>query len=131
MTTAARTTGLSPSGGGPVPYLTDRQLNVLRHTADGLSIPETARIMHLAVSTVHYHQQVIVTRLHARNITAAILLACRAGLLDGRPQRHGDHAGYEAHMRRGEKACDACYWAERAYRKAQRERLAAQAGNSA
>ncbi|MFH9426022.1 response regulator transcription factor [Streptomyces sp. NPDC017529] len=96
--------------------LSARQMEVLRHAAAGASIPQTARAMHLAVGTVHYHQQVIVTALRARNITNAILLACQVGLLDGRPQRHGDHAGFAAHFRRGEEPCSSCVAGEKAYR---------------
>lgn len=96
--------------------LTDRQQEVLRHAADGLSIPETARAMHLAVGTIHYHQQVIVTALKARNMQNAVLLACQAGYLDGRRRRHGDHAGYAAHVHRGEDPCDDCKAGERNYR---------------
>ena len=68
-------------------------------------------------------------KLEARNITHAVFLACQAGILDGRPQRHGDHAGYEAHRRRGEDPtqCEPCRVGERDYRnelKAQRSEAA-------
>jgi hypothetical protein len=51
------------------------------------------------------------------NITHAVLLACQAGLLDGKPRRHGDHAGFAAHQYRGEEPCEACWAGERAYRR--------------
>lgn len=117
MTASARV-GPSPSGGGPAVSLSPRQQEVLGHAANGLSIPETARAMHLAVGTVHYHQQVVVTALRARNIMNAVFLACQAGLLDGRPRRHGDHAGFAAHRTRGEEPCESCWDGERAYRRA-------------
>lgn len=112
--------GPSPTSGGPAPYLSDRQIEVLHHAAAGLSIPETARTMRLAVGTVDYHQRVVVAALKARNIMNAVFLACQAGILDGKPRRHGDHPGYTAHLRAGEDPCDACREGERAYRAKQR-----------
>ncbi|WP_327335068.1 response regulator transcription factor [Streptomyces anulatus] len=120
MTAPARV-GPSPSGGGPAVSLSPRQSEVLQHAANGLTIPETAHTMHLAVSTVHYHQQVILTALRARNMANAVLLACQAGVLDGRPRRHGDHAGFAAHVYRGEEPCEVCWVGERAYRAKRRE----------
>lgn len=119
--TAPAQVGPSPSGGGPAVSLSPRQLEVLHHAANGLTIPETAHTMHLAVSTVHYHQQVILTALKARNVANAVLLACQAGVLDGRPRRHGDHAGFAAHAYRGEEPCEACWAGERAYRAERRQ----------
>lgn len=92
MTAPARV-GPSPSGGGPAVSLSPRQSEVLQHAANGLTIPETAHTMHLAVSTVHYHQQVILTALRARNMANAVLLACQAGVLDGRPRRRRGPCG--------------------------------------
>lgn len=120
MTAPART-GPSPSGGGPTVSLSPRQLEVLRHAANGHTIPETAQAMHLAVSTIHYHQQVILHTLRARNLANAVLLACQAGVLDGRPRRHGDHAGFAAHVYRGEEPCELCWAGERAYRAERRQ----------
>ncbi|WP_032761161.1 hypothetical protein, partial [Streptomyces alboviridis] len=60
-------------------------------------------------------------KLGANNITHAVYLAVAAGLLDP-ARRHGDHAGFVAHRRRGEEPCEACWDGERAYR---RERRAA------
>ncbi|MFD7855199.1 response regulator transcription factor [Streptomyces microflavus] len=119
--TAPAQVGPSPSGGGPAVSLSPRQLEVLQHIAAGLTGPEIAHAMHLAVGTVHYHQQVILTVLKARNLTNAVFLACRAGVLDGRPRRHGDHAGFAAHVYRGEEPCEACQVGERAYRAERRE----------
>lgn len=103
--------------------LSDRQRAILTHRAEGLSGPQIAQLLHIAIGTLAYHEQVIVTRLGARNITHAILLGCQAGLLDGRPRRHGDHAGYAAHASRGEQPCDACKTGERTYRNEQRNRI--------
>lgn len=110
------------------PELTDRQEKVLKLRAEGFSGPQIASALQMAVSTLSYHETVIVHRFNARNMTHAVFLACQAGILDGRPQRHGDHAGYEAHIRRGEdpRQCEPCHTAERAYRralKAQRQQV--------
>lgn len=105
------------------PELSDRQHTVLRLRAEGFRRIDIASAMHLAVGSVDYHERVIVAAFNARNITHAVYLACRAGILDGRPQRHGDHAGYEAHIRRGEdpKQCQhGCPEGERTYRAEQR-----------
>jgi DNA-binding CsgD family transcriptional regulator len=104
------------------PELSDRQEKVLKLRAEGFSGPQIASALQIAIGTLSYHETVIVHRFNARNITHAVFLACRAGILDGRPQRHGDHAGYEAHIRRGEdpKLCPQCHTAERAYRNALR-----------
>ncbi|MGW7053093.1 hypothetical protein [Streptomyces sp. NPDC054887] len=60
----------------------------------------------------------VYVKLGAENLPNAILLACQAGILDGRPRRHGDHAGFRAHERRGEDpwACPPCAEGEREYR---------------
>ncbi|MEU9615921.1 helix-turn-helix transcriptional regulator [Streptomyces sp. NPDC048209] len=123
--------GPSPSGGGPTVSLSPRQQEVLRHAANGLSIPETAKAMHLAVGTVYYHQQVIITALRARNIMNAVFLACQLGVLDVKPRRHGDHAGFAAHLRRGEEPCEACWDGERAYRREKKGARKAAARNAA
>ena len=130
MTTSSRV-GPSPSGGGPTVSLSPRQQEVLRHAANGLSIPETAKAMHLAVGTVYYHQQVIITALRARNIMNAVFLACQLGVLDVKPRRHGDHAGFAAHLRRGEEPCESCWDGERAYRRAKKGARKAAARNAA
>jgi hypothetical protein len=61
----------------------------------------------------------VLVKLDARDMAHAVLIACHAGLLDGRPRRHGDHAGFAAHIRRGEDpwACEACAEGERTYRR--------------
>ena len=60
----------------------------------------------------------VYVKIGAANLPHAILLACRAGLLDGRPRRHGDHPGFMAHVRAGEdpRECEPCMAGEKAYR---------------
>ena len=133
--TAPVMVGPSPSGGGPTSIrarrmgsfgdpLTDRQATVLRLASEGLTQRQIAHRLRIRDKSVSYLVSEVLIRLGAENITHAVLLGCRAGILDGRPQRHGDHAGFAAHERRGEDpwACEACAEGERAYR---RERRAA------
>lgn len=104
----------------PVPRC---EMDVLLLMADGRTLAQIATLWGVERGTVHTFAARLRRRLGAETNPQAVLLACRAGLLDGRPQRHGDHAGYEAHIRRGEdpKQCQHGCWAgERAYRTAQR-----------
>ena len=98
------------------PLLTDRELDVLQRMADGSTYVAIGREYGLSDRTVAWIGQGVMRKLGARSITQAVFLACRAGILDGRPQRHGDHAGYAAHWYRGEEPCEACRAGERAYR---------------
>lgn len=103
------------------PALTERELDVLTRMANGDTYASIASAYGIGLRTACWIGQRVMQKLGARNISHAVLLACRAGLLDGRPQRHGDHAGYEAHIRRGEdpKQCQhGCWGGERAYRAA-------------
>ena len=121
--TAPALVGPSPSGGGPVPYLTDSELAVLQRAAHGDTYALIARDLGYVEKSVSKMALRLNRKLGARNITHAVLLACQAGLLDGRPRRHGDHAGFAAHRTPGEEPCEACWAGERAY---QRDRKAAQ-----
>jgi hypothetical protein len=67
-------------------------------------------------NTAKAHMQRVLTKLGAASMPHAVLLACQAGLLDGRPRRHGDHAGFAAHIYRGETPCDDCIAGEKAYK---------------
>ena len=109
--------GPSPSGGGPVPSLTSNELAVLEHAANGDTYATIARELGYQEKSVSKMALRMARKLGANNITHAVLLACRAGVLDGRPrsQRHGDHSGYTQHQKRHEEACAACKAGERAY----------------
>lgn len=98
--------------------LAPREMEILRLVSQGLSYGEAARAARPAVTenTAKAHMQHVLTKLGASTAPHAILLACQAGLLDGKPRRHGDHAGYAAHVYRGEDPCDDCWAGERAYR---------------
>lgn len=107
------------------PALTVRQLQVLGLLADGLTHWQAAHRLGISKTALNDRLKEAVRKLGATSTPHAVLLACRAGLLDGRPQRHGDHAGYEAHRRRGEdpKRCPHGCWAgEQAHKAALRAR---------
>jgi DNA-binding CsgD family transcriptional regulator len=98
------------------PLLTGNELAVLRGASEGDTYAVIGRSIHATEKSVGNIAMRVVRKLGAANITHAVLLACHAGILDGRPQRHGDHAGYAAHWYRGEEPCEACRAGERAYR---------------
>ncbi|MFG2359429.1 helix-turn-helix transcriptional regulator [Streptomyces sp. NPDC048521] len=116
MTTPSRRIG---SFGDP---LTDRQLRTLQLAAEGLTQRQMASKLSIQESSVSYLVSEVLVRLGAHNITHAVFLACRDGVLEPR-RRHGDHAGFVAHQRRGEDpwACElGCPEGERAYRRGRR-----------
>jgi DNA-binding CsgD family transcriptional regulator len=92
------------------------ELAVLQRAAQGQTYAVIARGMGFADKSVSKIAFRLARKLGASNITHAVFLACQAGLLDGRPRRHGDHAGFAAHQARGEDPCGACLVGERAYR---------------
>lgn len=98
------------------PELTEHQLRILALVADGHTHEQIARQLTLTPKGLTAAVNRAMAKLGARNAPHAVLLACRAGILDGRPQRHGDHAGYEAHRKRGEDPCEACRAGEREHR---------------
>lgn len=107
------------------PELTSGQLAVLELAAEGFTYREIARQLGIGPAAVANRAEHAVRNLGGRTIAHGVLLACRAGLLDGRPQRHGDHAGYEAHRRRGEdpKLCPhGCWEGEQAHKASLRGR---------
>lgn len=104
------------------PVLTAGQLAALELVAQGLTLDQTGARLGITHYAVKLRLHRAMARLGARNSTHAVFLACRAGILDGRPQHHGDHNGYEAHVRRGDQICQPCRDGERAYRAALKAR---------
>lgn len=105
--------------------LTALEREALELVAAGLTFLEIARRLGCGKSGARLRMQRAMRKLGAVSAPHAVLLACRAGLLDGKPQRHGDHAGYEAHRRRGENPKDCphgCWAAEQAHKAALRAR---------
>ena len=87
--------------------LSERQHRILWLRAQGLSGPQVARVEHIAVSTVDWHERVIRHVLEARNITHAVHLATAADMLGPRIDC-GDRAAYLRHIRRKEPTDRAC-----------------------
>ncbi|MGW6946142.1 helix-turn-helix domain-containing protein [Streptomyces xanthophaeus] len=101
------------------PELTELEVEVIRLAAEGLGYKEIAERIYVIPRRATEIKTGALRKLGARNIASGVYLACRAGILDGRPQRHGDHAGYAAHKYRGEdpKLCPhGCWEGELAYR---------------
>lgn len=113
--------GPSPEGGGLVPSLTELEMDVLRGVAHGKTYMRLAAHLGLSYKGAKHAGGRIIRKLGANDMAHAVFLACRAGLLDGRPQRHGDHAGFAAHRYRKEEPCEACWAGERAYRTERRK----------
>lgn len=100
------------------PVLTERELYVLLRSAAGDTYAVIAKDLQMHELAVGKIASRMFVKLGARNIANAVLLACRAGVIDGRRQSHGDHNGYEAHVRRRDEICDPCRDGEKAYRAA-------------
>ena len=107
--------------------LTPLEQETLELVADGLTFPQIGRRLNSTTSAAELRMQRVMRKLGAASSAQAVILACRAGILDGRPQRHGDHAGYEAHRRRGETPCEACRVGEREHRSRYKSRQGVQA----
>lgn len=77
-------TGPSPAAAGPSPFeaLTDREREILRLLAQGLSNPEIARQLHLARGTVRNYVSAILQKLGVADRTEAAVEALRRGLLE-------------------------------------------------
>ncbi|OMI34443.1 hypothetical protein SPAR_36706 [Streptomyces sparsogenes DSM 40356] len=102
------------------PHLSPKEQIVLRRFSEGATCSRIAHELGISEVSLRVYSHRMRKALGARSIAHAVLLGCRAGLLDGQPQRHGDHAGYTAHLRRGEEPCEPCRLGERAYRSTQR-----------
>lgn len=103
------------------PALSDVELAVLEGRANGLTNMAIAARLHYTYRSTKDVAERVLRKLNARDMAHAVYLACHLGLLDGRRQRHGDHAGYTAHQRRGEDPRDCtrgCAEGERLYREA-------------
>ncbi|MFB6805424.1 LuxR C-terminal-related transcriptional regulator [Streptomyces sp. NPDC056387] len=98
------------------PVLTDRELYVLLRSAAGDTYAVIAKDLQMHELAVGKIASRMFVKLGARNMNNAVLLGCHAGFIDGRRQHHGDHNGYEAHVRRGDEICDDCRAGEKAYR---------------
>ncbi|MEV6580213.1 LuxR C-terminal-related transcriptional regulator [Streptomyces sp. NPDC051582] len=82
--------------------LTEHQLTALQLAAGGATQAAIGRSLGIDGKSVGKLMTEVFRKLGAVNMPNAVFLACHAGYLDGRRRTHGDHAGYEAHRRRGE-----------------------------
>lgn len=98
--------------------LTDHELRVLRLVSLGHTHQEIADELVMTAKGVTPTVNRAIRKLGARNAVHAVHLAYQAGIF--RRERHGDHAGYTAHIRRREPVCDDCARGEIAYRAARR-----------
>ncbi|MFE7233955.1 response regulator transcription factor [Streptomyces sp. NPDC057596] len=101
----------------PTRELSARQLDVLKRIAAGQSWAQIGSDLDITVGGVGSIGKQILVKLGASSSAHAVHLAYQAGIL--RRERHGDHAGFVAHVRRGEDpwACEqGCPEGERAYR---------------
>jgi DNA-binding CsgD family transcriptional regulator len=100
--------------------LTAVETEILRRAANGQTYAAIGREMGYQEKSVSKMALRLARKLGAYNITHAVHLAHLSGVL--RRERHGDHAGFAAHVYRDEDPCDDCKAGERAYRADQRRR---------
>ncbi|WP_432027425.1 LuxR C-terminal-related transcriptional regulator [Streptomyces sp. 1222.5] len=94
--------------------LTDHELRVLHLVALGRTHQQIADELVMTAKGVTPTVNRAIRKLGATNAPHAVHLAYQAGIF--RRERHGDHAGYTAHLRRHETPCDDCAKGEIAYR---------------
>ena len=84
---AGVTAGHTASNEAPPIYLTDRQAEVLRLVAEGLTYKEVGQRLALSERTVRYHMGEIMARLHLEHRSQVLAFAGRRGLDGATP--HG------------------------------------------
>jgi len=75
----ARSNGAAEPASPPASVLSERQLQVLRLVADGLSYKEVGAQLYLSPRTVKYHMSEIMDRLHLQNRAQVLAHAGRMG----------------------------------------------------
>jgi len=98
------------------PVLTASELTLIERLAAGDTYERIAKDLGVQRRTLRKRAERAFHKLGAVNMPNAVILACRAGLIDGRPQGHGDHNGYETHVRRRTEICGPCREGEKTYR---------------
>ena len=61
--------------------LTEREVEVLKWTADGKTSSEISEILHISDNTVNFHIKNAITKLGVANKTAAVVVAAMSGML--------------------------------------------------
>lgn len=65
--------------------LSDREIDVLKLAAAGMTADESAKVLSLSPRTVHFHMQNTIVKFKVHNKIAAIIAAIKEGYLDGAP----------------------------------------------
>jgi DNA-binding NarL/FixJ family response regulator len=76
---------LSPQRAEPGQSLTEREIELLRLVAEGMSNKAIAQTLSISENTAKYHVKNILQKLGVQNRTEAVTQAIRAGLLDSDP----------------------------------------------
>lgn len=63
-----------------MPKLTERELEVLKWSADGKTAADIARILTLSTSTVNFHIRSVIAKTNASNKAGAVAIAASRGL---------------------------------------------------
>ncbi len=63
-------------------FLTARELEVLMLSSNGYRRPDIARLLWVSPHTVRAHHRMILRKLEARNVTAAVAVALRDGMIE-------------------------------------------------
>jgi len=92
MTVSTRT---SHTGSAQVPRLTDRELEVLRLAAEGLSNREIAAALHLAENTVVGYQKNVSQKLGVHSKLQAVVRGIAVGIIELPRVPGDDHAHRE------------------------------------
>ena len=64
------------------PFLSDRESEILKLVADGLTAPEIGRRIHLSTATIKTHLQHLYDKLGVSERAAAVAVAMRRGLVE-------------------------------------------------
>lgn len=73
--------GASPFPAREKQLLSDREIQILQYTAQGVSIVRISNLLHISVSTVKRHRQTLFAKLNVANAPAAVYEGMRRGLL--------------------------------------------------
>ena len=74
-----------PRGAAALPTLTEREVDVLRLVAEGLTNAEIGERLFLSAETVKTHLSRVLAKLGARDRTQAVIVAYESGFMAGRP----------------------------------------------
>lgn len=98
-----------------MPSLSEIEITVLEGVANGLTYRQIGKQIGYTFRGAADAGARAVHKLGANSLAHAVFVACQLRILDP-TRRHGDHAGYAAHVYRNEEPCAACKRGESAYR---------------